>query len=103
MRLPTPTIVYQGVNKLNGSFSSEITKEEGLRLVIILCKICVNQSLEELSEYVTIVSKYVGDTDFNKILRRSAKAMESRSCGKNSCQDWLFTNLFELYRVGCEK
>lgn len=69
-----------------------------LKLIIILCSICLGEDKEELSTFIKVCSMYVTTEDFNKILRKSMKLLEFKKCGNNSCPDWLMNELFRLYK-----
>ncbi len=69
-----------------------------LKLILILCSIVVNKDKEKLKEFVKICSRHVTDPDFNKIMRKSLKILETQRCGSESCPDWLMNHLFDLYK-----
>ncbi len=75
-----------------------MTDELRLKLILILCSISVSQDNVKLKEFVKICSRYVTDSDFNKIMRKSLKILELQRCGQVSCPDWLMNNLFDLYK-----
>lgn len=69
-----------------------------LKLILILCSIVVNKDQLKLKEFIKVCSRHVTDSDFNKIMRKSLKILETQKCGADSCSDWLMNNLFELYK-----
>lgn len=69
-----------------------------LKLILILCSIVVNKDIEKLKGFVKICSRHVTDPDFNKIMRKALKILETQKCGADSCPDWLMNNLFDLYK-----
>ena len=75
-----------------------MTDELRLKLILILCSITVKQDQVRLKEFVQVCSYHVTDIDFNKIMRKALKILETQKCGTESCPDWLMNNLFELYR-----
>ena len=76
-----------------------MTDLEHLKLIFILCSICLKQDIAELKLFVKVSSRYVDTNDFNKILRKSMKMLESKRCGTISCPDWLMNELFRLYKT----
>ena len=79
-----------------------MTDELRLKLILILCSVTVDQNHAQLKEFVKICSRYVTDSDFNKIMRKSLKILEIQKCGRTSCPDWLMNNLFDLYKTNPE-
>ena len=79
-----------------------MTDELRLKLILILCSITAKQDSIRLKEFVKVCSYYVTDNDFNKIMRKSLKILETQKCGIESCTDWLMNNLFELYKNNLE-
>jgi hypothetical protein len=79
-----------------------MTDESRLKLILILCSIAVSQDRPQLKEFVKVCSRYVTDSDFNKIMRKSLKILELQKCGRTSCPDWLMNHLFELYKTNPE-
>lgn len=79
-----------------------MTDELRLKLILILCSVTVNKDHARLRELVQVCSYYVTDNDFNKIMRKSLKILETQKCGVESCTDWLMNNLFELYKNNLE-
>jgi hypothetical protein len=75
-----------------------MTDELRLRLILILCSIAINKNYAGLRDLVQVCSYFVTDNDFNKIMRKSLKILESQKCGTESCTDWLMNSLFELYK-----
>lgn len=75
-----------------------MTDQEKLKLILILCSICIKQDTSELKTFISINSRYVDTNDFNKVLRKSIKILEEKRCGTISCPDWLMNELFQLYR-----
>jgi hypothetical protein len=76
-----------------------MTDSEHLKLIFILCSICMRQDVAELKLFVKVNARYVDTNDFNKILRKSMKIMELKRCGNSSCPDWLMNELFQLYKT----
>jgi hypothetical protein len=76
-----------------------MTDSEHLKLIFILCSICMKQDVAELKLFIKVNARYVDTNDFNKILRKSMKIMEPRRCGNVSCPDWLMNELFQLYKT----
>lgn len=74
--------------------------EKILKLILVLCTISIDQDSRRLTKFVTTNSIYVTTEDFNKILRKSMKILEPRTCGRTSCCDWLVNELFKLYKIG---
>jgi hypothetical protein len=79
-----------------------MTDELRLKLILILCSVTVDKNQSRLRELVQVCSYYVTDNDFNKIMRKSLKILETQKCGIESCTDWLMNNLFELYKNNLE-
>lgn len=75
-----------------------MTDSDKLKLILILCSICIEQDQVELSSFVKVCARYVDTNDFNKILRKSMKLLEYKRCGHSSCPDWLMNELFILYK-----
>jgi len=75
-----------------------MTDSEKLKLIIILCSICLGQDRSELKLFLKVCSRNVETNDFNKILRKAMKILEVKRCGQNSCPDWLMNELFLLYK-----
>lgn len=75
-----------------------MTDSDRLRLILILCSICIHQNQNELKSFVKVCARYVDTNDFNKILRKSMKILELKRCGTSSCPDWLMNELFLLYK-----
>lgn len=69
-----------------------------LKLIFILCSICLGQDRTELKSFIKVCARYVDTNDFNKILRKSIKIIEYKRCGTQSCPDWLMNELFILYK-----
>ncbi len=69
-----------------------------LKLILILCSIVVNKDELKLKDFIKVCSRHVTDSDFNKIMRKSLKILETQKCGTDSCSDWLMNNLFDLYK-----
>ena len=76
-----------------------MTDSEKLKLILILCSICMKQDVVELKAFVKVNARYVDTNDFNKILRKSMKLMENKRCGTTSCPDWLMIELFYFYKL----
>lgn len=76
-----------------------MTDSERLKLILILCSICLKQDISELKAFVSVNARYVDTNDFNKILRKSIRILEARRCGTVSCPDWLMNELFQLYKI----
>ena len=76
-----------------------MTDSEKLKLIVILCSICMKQDVVELKAFVKVNARYVDTNDFNKILRKSMKLMENKRCGTASCPDWLMNELFYFYKL----
>lgn len=72
---------------------------EKLKLIFILCNICLEADSVELKAFVRVGSRHVETTDFNKIMRKSMKILEDRRCGHISCSDWLMNELFSFYKT----
>lgn len=72
---------------------------EKLKFILILCSICLKEDLVELKNFIKVCSRHMETEDFNKVLRKSMKYLEDRSCGSVSCPDWLMGNLFNLYKL----
>jgi hypothetical protein len=70
-----------------------------LKLILILCSICLKQERSELKSFIKVNARYVDTNDFNKILRKSMKILEFKRCGASSCPDWLMNELFYLYKL----
>jgi hypothetical protein len=70
-----------------------------LKLILILCSICLQQDRTELKSFVKVSARYVDTNDFNKILRKAMKILELKRCGSSSCPDWLMNELFYLYKL----
>jgi hypothetical protein len=79
-----------------------MTDELRLKLILILCSITAKQDSIRLKEFVKVCSHHVTDSDFNKVMRKALKILETQKCGSESCPDWLMNNLFELYRNNAE-
>ena len=79
-----------------------MTDELRLKLILILCSITATQDTIRLKEFVKVCSLHVTDSDFNKIMRKALKILDTQKCGVDSCPDWLMNNLFELYRSNAE-
>ena len=75
-----------------------MSDSEKLKLILVLCSICMSQNQEELNSFVKVCARYVDTNDFNKILRKSMKILEFKRCGSSSCPDWLMNELFLLYK-----
>jgi hypothetical protein len=75
-----------------------MTDSDKLKLILILCSICIEQDQVELKSFVKVCARYVDTNDFNKILRKSMKLLEYKRCGASSCPDWLMNELFLLYK-----
>lgn len=75
-----------------------MTDSEHLKLILILCSICLKQDIVELKSFIKVSARYVDTNDFNKILRKAMKILEIRRCGNVSCPDWLMNELFQLYK-----
>jgi len=75
-----------------------MTDSDKLKLILILCSICIEQDQIELKSFVKVCARYVDTNDFNKILRKSMKLLEFKRCGVSSCPDWLMNELFLLYK-----
>lgn len=75
-----------------------MTDSDKLKLILILCSICIEQDQVELKSFVKVCARYVDTNDFNKILRKSMKLLEYKRCGTSSCPDWLMNELFLLYK-----
>ena len=76
-----------------------MTDSERLKLILILCSICLRSDVSELKAFVSVNARYVSTNDFNKVLRKSMKILEFKRCGSVSCPDWLMNELFQLYKV----
>lgn len=76
-----------------------MTDSERLKLIFILCSICLRRDILELKAFISVNARYVDTADFNKILRKSMKILELRRCGTMSCPDWLMNELFQLYKI----
>lgn len=76
-----------------------MTDSERLKLILILCSICLRGDISELKAFISVNARYVDTTDFNKILRKSMKILELRRCGTAACPDWLMNELFQLYKI----
>lgn len=76
-----------------------MTDSDNLKLILILCSICLRQDIPELKTFVSVNSRYVDTGDFNKILRKAMKILEVKRCGSTSCPDWLMNELFQLYKI----
>ena len=76
-----------------------MTDSQRLNLILILCSICLKRDVPELKVFVSVNARYVETADFNKILRKSMKFLETRRCGAVSCPDWLMNELFQLYKI----
>lgn len=79
-----------------------MTDELRLKLILILCSITAQQDQIRLKEFVKVCSHHVTDSDFNKVMRKALKILDTQKCGAESCPDWLMNNLFELYRNNIE-
>jgi Ca2+-binding EF-hand superfamily protein len=79
-----------------------MTDELRLKLILILCSITAKQDQVRLKEFVQVCSYHVTDTDFNKIMRKALKILDTQKCGSESCPDWLMNNLFDLYKNSSE-
>lgn len=75
-----------------------MTDSDKLKLILILCSICIEQDQVELCSFIKVCARYVDTNDFNKILRKSIKILEYKRCGSSSCPDWLMSELFLLYK-----
>jgi hypothetical protein len=76
-----------------------MTDSERLKLILILCSICLKQDISGLKAFISVNARYVDTNDFNKILRKSIRILEARRCGAVSCPDWLMNELFQLYKI----
>ena len=76
-----------------------MTSSDHLKLIFILCSICLKQDTEELRRFIKINALHVDTNDFNKILRKVIKLLEPKRCGDTACPDWLMNELFKLYKV----
>lgn len=76
-----------------------MTDSEKLKLTLILCSICLKQDVSELKTFVGVSARYVETNDFNKLLRKTIKILETKRCGKISCPDWLMNELFRFYKI----
>lgn len=76
-----------------------MTDSERLKLILILCSICLRRDISELKAFISVNARYVDTADFNKILRKSMKILELRRCGTMACPDWLMNELFQLYKI----
>lgn len=76
-----------------------MTDSERLKLILILCSICLRRDVSELKSFISVSARYVDTNDFNKILRKSMRILEYKRCGTMSCPDWLMNELFQLYKV----
>lgn len=76
-----------------------MTDSERLKLILILCSVCLRRDVPELKAFISVNARYVDTTDFNKILRKSMKILELRRCGTMACPDWLMNELFQLYKI----
>jgi hypothetical protein len=75
-----------------------MTDSEHLKLIFILCSICLKQDVPELKLFIKVSARHVDTNDFNKILRKAIKILEVKRCGSISCPDWLMNELFQLYK-----
>lgn len=76
-----------------------VPEEDHLKLIFILCSICLKEDVSELQLFVKVGARHVETNDFNKILRKAMKILEGRRCGASSCPDWLMNELFYLYKT----
>lgn len=76
-----------------------MTDSERLKLILILCSICLRRDVSDLKGFINVNARYVDTADFNKILRKSMKVLEFKRCGAVSCPDWLMNELFQLYKI----
>lgn len=76
-----------------------MTDSEKLKLTLILCSICLKQDVLELKTFVSVSARHVETNDFNKLLRKAIKILETKRCGKVSCPDWLMNELFGFYKL----
>lgn len=77
-----------------------VRDDELLKLIFILCDICIKQDRFLLSRYVYIVSRNLENDEFDRVLRKSMKVLEKYKIGDISCQDWLINELFSIYKMG---
>lgn len=77
-----------------------VKDDELLKLILILCDICIKQDRFLLSRYVYIISRNLENEEFDRVLRKSMKVLESYRIGDISCQDWLINELFSIYKMG---
>jgi hypothetical protein len=75
-----------------------MTDSEKLKLILILCSICIEQDVSKLKNFIKVSARYIDNNDFNKILRKTIKITENKRCGTMSCPDWLMNELFQLYK-----
>jgi hypothetical protein len=80
--------------------ASFVEDSELLKLILILCNICIKQDRFLLSRYVYVVSRNLENDEFDRVLRKSMKILESYKNGEISCQDWLINELFSIYKMG---
>lgn len=76
-----------------------MTDSERLKLILILCSICLKRDVSELKAFIGVNARYVDTADFNKILRKSMRILEMKRCGTMACPDWLMNELFQLYKL----
>lgn len=76
-----------------------MTDLERLQLILILCRICLEQDTTELQRFVKACARHLETEDFNKVLRKTMKFSEAKRCGQESCPDWLMSALFKLYKT----
>lgn len=76
-----------------------MNSSDHLKLIFILCSICLRQDTLELKSFIRVNSLHVDTNDFNKILRKVIKLLEFKKCGDTACPDWLMNELFKLYKI----
>lgn len=80
-----------------------MTDQEHLKMILILCSICVERDVKELEKFIKVSGSYIEDLYFNKILRKAMKILEYKKCGDISCTDWLMNELFVMYKKDYSK
>lgn len=69
-----------------------------LEFLMVLCKICKNCDSDGLKKFVTYSSLYASDADFTKLVYTAMRIMVNKKCLNTSCEDWLITSLYKIYK-----
>ena len=74
-------------------------KPSSLELLLILCKICLNCDKIALQSFIKYCSRFITDNEFTKLIYASMKILVKKNCGRYHCEDWLISNLYDIYKT----